>query len=102
MDNYTKLMGQKAYEAANEYYPRERILEAAGMFRTFSDAFDEFIKKSGYAGDMEDIAGKVSFVKGAFEQAGIPVPRGMKEWYTKGKGISRTTAFQICFAFGLV
>ena len=54
-----------------------------------------------YNGDMEDIAGKVSFVKNAFEQAGIPVPRGMKEWYTKGKGISRTTAFQICFAFGL-
>lgn len=101
MDNYTKFMERKAYEAANEYYPREKILEAVRMFHTFSDALDEFIKKYGYAGDMEDIEGKASFVKSAFEQAGIPVPRGMKEWYTKGKGISRTTAFQICFAFEL-
>lgn len=101
MDSYTRLMERKAYEAANEYYPREKILEAVRTFRTFSDALDNFIKRYGYTGDIGNIPDKTVFIKRMFEQAEIPIPRGIKEWYTKGKKISRTTAFQICFAFGL-
>lgn len=41
------------------------------------------------------------FIKEMFEQANIPVPCGMKGWYTKRKKINRTTVFQICFMFGL-
>lgn len=101
MDNYTKVMEQKAYEAAIEYYPKEKILEAVNTFHKFSDSLDDFLRNHGYAGDINDITGKTDFVKRSFEKSGIPVPRGIREWYIKGKGISRTTAFQICFAFRL-
>ena len=101
MDNYTKVMEQKAYEAAIEYYPKEKILEAVNTFHKFSDSLDDFLRNHGYAGDINDITGKTDFIKRSFEKSGIPVPRGIREWYTKGKGISRTTAFQICFAFRL-
>lgn len=101
MDNYTKTMKQKAYEAAVEYYPKEKILEAVNIFHKFSDSLDVFLRHHGYRDDIEDIVNKEKFLKESFEQAGIPVPRGIREWYTKGKGISRTTAFQICFVFHL-
>lgn len=101
MDNYTKVMEEKAYEAANNYYPEDKLLEAAASFHKFSDSLDFFIRRNGYVGSPEDVSEKEIFLKSAFEKAGIPVPRGIREWYTKGKGISRTTAFQICFAFGL-
>lgn len=102
MDNYTKSMEIKALEAANEDYPREIILDTAGMFRTFAASLDEFIKEHGYNGDLGDINQKSAYIRTAFENAGIsPMPRSIKEWYTKDKGISRRTGFQICFAFGL-
>ena len=101
MDNYTKVMEQKAYEAAIEYYPKEKILEAVSTFHKFSDSLDDFLRNHGYAGDIKDVSGKTDFIKKSFEESGVPVPRGIREWYTKGKGISRTTAFQICFAFRL-
>lgn len=101
VDNYTAIMEQKAYEAADDYYPRDKILEAAEMFRMFADSMDIFIKEHGYFGDPDNIEEKADFIKYAFERAGIPIPRGIKEWFTKEKGIRRTTAFQICFAFGL-
>lgn len=101
MDNYTKVMEQKACEAAIEYYPREQILEAVNIFHKFSDSLDDFLRNHGYAGDIKDITDKTDFIKRSFEKSGIPIPRGIREWYTKGKGISRTTAFQICFAFRL-
>lgn len=101
MDNYTKVMEQMAYEAANEYYPKEKILEAVSTFHRFSDSLDDFIRNHGYVGEIKDITGKTDFIKSSFENSGITVPRGIREWYTEGKGISRTTAFQICFAFRL-
>lgn len=101
MQNYTNLMERKAYEAANEDYPREMILEAVGMFRTFAASLDEFLAEHGYCGEMDDVTGKAHFLKQAFEGAGIAMPRGIRECYAKDKGIGRTAAFQICFAFGL-
>ena len=44
MDNYTKVMEQKAYEAAIEYYPKEKILEAVNTFHKFSDSLDDFLR----------------------------------------------------------
>lgn len=101
MDYYTMAMDRKAHEAADEFYPREKILEAAVSFRTFASSMDDFLKRNGYGGELDNVDKKVAFIKNAFEQAAISVPRGIREWYTKGKTISRTTAFQICFAFGL-
>ena len=74
MDNYTKVMEQKAYEAAIEYYPKEKILEAVNTFHKFSDSLDDFLRDHGYAGDINDITGKTDFIKRSFEKSEIPVP----------------------------
>ena len=101
MDIYTRVMEQRAFDAATDYYPREIIVEAVNSFHKFSDSLDIFIGNHGYTGNIDDIIGKSAFLRESFEKSGISVPRGIREWYTKGKGISRTTAFQICFAFHL-
>lgn len=101
MDIYTRVMEQRAFDAATDYYPREIIVEAVNSFHKFSDSLDIFIGNHGYTGNIDDIIGKSAFLRESFEKSGISVPRGIREWYTKEKGISRTTAFQICFAFHL-
>lgn len=102
MENYTQFMAGKLTEAANEDYPREKILEAVKQFRSFSASLDEVIQEHGYEGDIDCLEDKVSFMRKAFEREGIsPAPR-IKDWYVdEMKRIDRKTGFQICFALGL-
>lgn len=102
MENYTAYLENIALETLEGDDLREKLLEAAGSFRTFDVALDEFIQAQGYEGDIQDISAKTEFIKNAFERASVtPVPRDIRKWFTVHKEIERRTAFQICFAFGL-
>ena len=78
----------------------EKLLQVGQLFRPFSEGIDEFIQERGYAGDPGDLGDKVSFIRSAFERAGMIPPREIREWF-EGQPVKRGTAFQICFAFGL-
>jgi hypothetical protein len=102
MSQYTELLDLKANEISpddDDY--KEKLREVAQLFRTFDDALTTFIVEHGYNGDKMRIEDKVLFLQDKFKSANVPVPRGLKEWFTKHKGIKRETAFQICFAFSL-
>lgn len=102
MDKYTTYFENAAVEILEEENLREKLLEVAQSFRTFDAALDEFIQAHGYGGDMQDIAGKATFIQKAFEAEEVtPLPRDIKKWYVEHREIERRTAFQICFAFRL-
>lgn len=101
MDNYTGYLDEKMFEATNEDYPRDVIIEAVKNFRTFSASLDDFLQKHGYLSDLKQEKEKVDFLKDKFKQAGIPVPN-IKKWYSDPKHrIERETGFQIAFALEL-
>lgn len=79
----------------------EKIIEIGKCFRPFSEAMDDFIARHGYCKDIHDTKEKVEFISNAFRNADMKAPRNMKKWYEEGKSITRDTAYQICFAFGL-
>lgn len=63
MENYTAYLENIAIETLEGDDLREKILEAAGSFRTFDVALDEFIQVHGYKGDIKDISAKTEFIK---------------------------------------
>ena len=79
----------------------DSLLAVGRLFRPFSEAMDEFILSHGYEGARDDVPGKIAFIRAAFEKADMAPPREIALWYEQGQSIQRTTAFQICFAFGL-
>ena len=79
----------------------EKIIEVGKRFRPFSEAMDDFIANHGYDKDIHDVKSKVEFINNTFKAADIKPPRNVKKWYEEGKAITRDTAYQICFAFGL-
>ena len=102
MSTYTEFL---EYEGC-DIYPEddnytEKLLEFAKKFRYFDEALTEFMCEQGYEGDVTNIDEKVSFLRKKFEVASIEVPRNLKKWFTEHIRVKRTTAFQICFAFGL-
>lgn len=101
MTNYTTFLEDMAYNIFEEDDYLEELKKAAELFRTFDKALDSFIVNHGYKGDLSDAEEKVSFIVGKLKDAGVPVPRNIKKWYTEHKRIERKTAFQLCFAFGL-
>lgn len=78
----------------------EELLEVAQLFRPFSQGLDAFIRSHGYGGEMTDVEAKVTFMRTAFENAGMTPPREIRQWFS-GQSVKRDTVFQICFAFGL-
>lgn len=102
MEKYTEYLEEKTWEAADEDYSKEALLEVVKAFRTFDAALNEFLLQHGYDGKIEDTEAKEAFIKAAFKAAGFTsMPRNIRQWFTEKKGIKRKTAFQICFAFGL-
>ncbi len=102
MGSYTEYLD----ENIDEIHPddddyEERLLEAARLFRPFSEALTSFLQSHGYDGPSDDPDGAAAFLRQKFVDAGIPVPRGLKSWFTGGSRMSRDTALQTCFAFHL-
>lgn len=80
----------------------ERLLETAKRFRHFDAALDAFLLQHGYDGELSDAGQKEAFIKDAFRKAGMTPPREIRKWYDPNpRRITRETAFEICFAFGL-
>lgn len=101
MASYTNFFEEKAYNVLSEDNLAETLRQCAKAFRTFDEALDTFIFAHGYAGEVDDVEGKESFIKSHFKAGQIPVPRNINRWYTEHILIERRTAFQICFAFHL-
>ena len=102
MGRYTEYLEGKAdtIRVEDEDYAEE-LLSIAQTFRSLDEALDGFIREQGYAGE-DDAAAKSAFVRARFEQAGIPVPRGIRKWFEHGHHtLSRQSAVQCCFAFHL-
>lgn len=101
MGNYTSFLEDMTYDIfeADDYL--EELKKAEELFRTFDKALDTFIANHGYVGDLSSVDEKVSFIACKLKEAGVPVPRNIKKWYSEHKRIERKTAFQLCFAFGL-
>lgn len=134
MGEYTRFLGEMAEIVSPEDDDfEERLTEVMGRFRPFGEALTEFMGEHGYAGrvtdgavrmggsgaadgagGLHDIDEKVRFLQGKFKSAGIPAPRGMREWFDVPGGygvkagavgagapirIKSDTAYQICYAF---
>lgn len=102
MDQYTKVLKDFAQNISPEADGYETdLIKVASSFRTFGVVFTAFISEHGYQKNLNDAEQKAEYIKDKFKCAGVPVPRGIIDWFTSSKRIERKTAFQICFAFGL-
>ena len=101
MTNYTKFFEDISEILTDDDDYIEKLEEIATLFRTFDKALDSFIINHGYVGDLADDSKKISFITDKLKEAGVPIPRNIKKWYSEQLRIERKTAFQICFAFGL-
>lgn len=102
MSQYTKLLAEQAEALLPEDDRfKEKLLEIAGQFRGFGEALTSFMQEHGYAGDVNDTEAKAGFLRERFKAAGVKQPRNFKKWFLPNAGIERSTAYQICFAFGL-
>ena len=104
MDKYARSLagqGQKISPEDSDY--KEKLIHVVQSFRTFDVALDDFILHHGYTGELSDIDGKIRFIKGKFNEAGIQLDsRGPKSWYrSHTQADKREIAFQFCFAFHL-
>ena len=101
MGNYTESMALWQYEISpeDEDYAA-KLIEVASHFRNMDEVVDEFMLLKGYEGG-DDIASKAAFLREKFRSAGVPEPRGMKDWFLLHKRFDRRTAFLLCFALGL-
>lgn len=102
MNQYTELLNIKAETLSpdDDSY-EESLLEISSLFRGFDEALTTFIENHGYTGDLTDVPAKAQFLRERFKAADMKLPRDFKEWFVPNKKVSRKTAFQICFAFGL-
>lgn len=101
MGTYTSDLEDMSYAIFDGEDYLEELKKVTERFRTFDKALDSFIANHGYKGDLENADEKVLFLTDKLKEAGIPIPRNMKKWYSGNKTIKRKTAFQLCFAFGL-
>ena len=81
MGRYTEYLEGRAdaIRVEDENYAEE-LLAIAQTFRSLDEALSGFIRAHGYEG-QEDPAEKSAFIRTRFEEAQIPVPRGIKKWF---------------------
>lgn len=101
MGKYTSDFEDMSYDIFEGEDYLEELKKITDRFRTFDKALDSFIANHGYKGDLENADEKVLFLTDKLKEAGVPIPRNIKNWYSQHKPIERKTAFQLCFAFGL-
>ena len=84
MGRYTEYLEGRAdaIRVEDENYAEE-LLAIAQTFRSLDEALSGFIRAHGYEG-QEDPAEKSAFVRTRFEEAQIPVPRGIKSGLPMG------------------
>lgn len=102
MSQYTEFLNLKAETLSidDDRY-EESLIEIADSFRGFDEALTSFIEEHGYAGNLTDVPAKAQFLREKFKATNVKLPHDFKEWFFPNKKVSRKTAFQICFAFGL-
>ncbi|MFR7695437.1 MAG: hypothetical protein ACLU0B_09150, partial [Lachnospiraceae bacterium] len=103
MGVYTDFFEEKIYDVLVEEDYIGELKKVMGQFRPFHEALDSFLLEHGYRGNIEDTDEKVKFISEKCRQAGVPVPRNLRKWYSENKRIERMSAvpFQLCFAFEL-
>ena len=93
MGKYTEFLeyeGKEIYPEDDNY--TEELIRFAKRFRYFDEALTEYILQRDYYDDANDTEGKIAYLKAKFENAGIPVPRNLKKWFTEHKRVERRTA----------
>ena len=103
MGNYTDFFDKKTKSIVDEDDYIDELKRIVGKFRTFGETMDSFIMEHGYNGELNDVDGKVKFISEKCKQAGVPVRRNVKKWFTEEKRVERISKvpFQLCFAFQL-
>ena len=102
MRQYTELLDDRAFLISPEDDDyEEQLLRTAALFRPFDQALDAFLVWHGFDGGRTGPDARVDFLRERFRRADIPFPRGVRDWFARGKRPERDTAFQLCFAFGL-
>lgn len=103
LGQYTNFFEEKSATIFDEENYEDELKKVIGNFRSFDKALDSFIVEHGYDGDINAVEDKVSYISEKCKEAGVPVPRNLKKWYTEGKRIERMKAipFHLCFAFKL-
>lgn len=101
MGSYTEVLDVMSQDGLDEDNYIEELLKITSTFRRFDEALDLFLFEHGYEEDITDIDAKVKFIKQAYKNNDVELPRDIKKWYTEHKIIKKKTAFTICFAFGL-
>lgn len=102
MGKYTRQLDEQTYYITPEDDDyKEKLIESANLFRCFDEALEAFMIKQGYNKTCEDTEAKINFLKERFQEEDIPVPRNIRNWFTKHNRIDRKTAISICFAFHL-
>ena len=87
-------------EDPHEYI--EILKSTAKSFRSLDEALASFVSDHGYDGNINDKDSVIRFIAERFRNAGISVPRKLKQWFTRETlSITKKTAYQFCFAFGL-
>lgn len=102
MSQYTELLNEQAETLspdADDY--EEKLLEIATLFRGFGAALTSFMEEHGYTEDADDVNAKVEFLREKFKSAGFKPPRDFEKLFSPDAKIKRTTAYKLCFAFGL-
>lgn len=99
MGRYTDFLTDMTYDIFEAEDYLEELKKIAELFRTFDRALDTVLLHHGYEGSLTDADQKVMFITERFRNAGIPIPRNIKKWYSKHKRIKRKTAFELCFSF---
>lgn len=101
MGKYTTFFEDMSYDIFEEDDYLEELEKMVDLFRSFDKALDSFIVSHGYGDDLSNAEEKVLFITSKLKEAGVPIPRNIKKWYSEHKTIERKTAFQLCFAFSL-
>lgn len=102
MDIYTRVMEQRAFDAATDYYPREIIVEAVNSFHKFSDSLDIFIGNHGYTGNIDDIIGKSAFLRSLLKNLEFRFPGAFGNGTQKEKELAGQRHFRYVLHFILI
>ena len=101
MGTYTEFLEDMSFAGFDEETYREELLKIAKGFRRFDEALDIFLVEHGFCGEITDIEQKTAFIKDAYKNHDVDLPRDISKWFKEAKRIEKKTAFPLCFAFGL-
>ena len=83
MGSYTEVLDVMSQDGLDEDNYIEELLKITSTFRRFDEALDLFLSEHGYEEDITDIDAKVKFIKQAYKNNDVELPRDIKKWYTE-------------------